>query len=100
MGIAGWNLGEKLINGPNNGSNVNHIIGNTLNCHSYIYATSHYQWPRDMAKRYIKEVLTQQYNQQRNTMRKAELSVAEQERLKKRTKYNTRKTYVSSTCVK
>ena len=100
MGIAGWDLGEKLINGPNNGPNVNQIITSTLNSHSYIYATSHYLWPKDMSKRYIKEVLTQQYNQQRNTMRKAELSVAEQERLKKRTKYNTRKTYVSSTSVK
>lgn len=95
MGIIGWKLDEHLINGPNNGPNVTQIIQKTLRNSVYGCIVRPYLWPGDLPEKYIKSVLHQQYNYQKEKMRQASLSLSEQDSNKKRKNYQTRKTHVS-----
>ena len=91
----GWALDDKLITGEINGTNVDEIIKRTFRNKTYLYFASQYIWSEQDTKKYIKEVLRQQYNNQKRKAKRSLLSFDEQEAAKKKDTFHSRKSIVS-----
>ena len=91
----GWALDDKLITGEVNGPNVKQIIERTFRNKTYLYFASQYIWSEKDTKKFIKEVLNQQYNSQKKAMKRASLSFYEQAAAKMKDTFQSRKSVVS-----
>ena len=94
MGL-GWNLDDHLITGEINGPVVNDILKAMMKNSILLHHMSRYALSPEDASKYVKSVLTQQYNQQQKHRRNNLLSIDAQTAMKRKATFQSRKTFVS-----
>lgn len=94
MGTSTWDVEEKLMTGETNDEYVRQIVSKTLTDGAYRELMRGYVWPSSEATKFIKRLLSNQYNYQKARNAKAALSASDQEALSRQGLFRCRKSLV------
>ena len=92
---SGWDLDDHLVTGKVNGPVVKAIVKAMMENSTFLHYMSKYAWPKNHATKYVKSVLTQQYNHQQKDRRNSLLSIDAQKALRRKGTFQSRKSFVS-----